>query len=139
MRKIQPQGLEALRSRSGSVVCDPRRARVRNSHKRDNPGDGVIAGAVGQCKFPGMSNIERSNSPRPHTVAELRSKVRESQTFWQSPAGIAEKRNLAAAARSHPKSDKFPEIAKRSGTRPAIGGTHAVKNAIRRLNLISRI
>ena len=63
---------------------------------------------------------ERSNDANKFTATELRAKVRESREFWASPAGKAEQRRLDAAREKRGRGVKFPELAQRAGTRPAI-------------------
>ena len=67
-----------------------------------------------------MSKIEQSNTRGRFTPAEAREMVKESKKFWASPAGQAEKRRLdERQRRAKGRGTKFPELAKRTGTRPA--------------------
>jgi hypothetical protein len=77
-----------------------------------------------------MSKIERSNQIGKFTLAECRAKVKESQAYWSSPAGQAERRKLDARQREcRGKGTRFPELAKR-GTKPAVVSPLAMRRRL---------
>lgn len=64
--------------------------------------------------------IEYSNCRREFSDAEIREKVRASEAYWASPAGVRRKAELDREARNRkPAPTKFPYLAAR-GTRPAL-------------------
>lgn len=74
-----------------------------------------------------MANkIEIATSKERFSESEVRALVRESKAFWSSPAGKRRKAQLDRESRSRkPAPTKFPELAKRTGTRPALSPAQA--------------
>jgi hypothetical protein len=78
---------------------------------------------VGQLVFGMDHTIERSNERGKFTEADLRTKVRESRAFWNSPAGKARQSQLdrhAEKLRRENRGVRFPALAARAGTRPEL-------------------
>lgn len=83
--------------------------------------------------------IERSSDRTRFEGIDIRAKVRESQRFWNSPEGKKraaelEKRKLESIRRNRGKT-KFPALAKRGGTKPAIGPLAEVADMKARLGI----
>lgn len=83
--------------------------------------------------------IERSSDRYRFWNVDIRAKVRESKKFWASPAGKKRRAELDREARNRKRiPPKYPELARRSGTKPAIAPLEEVKDWAARLGTPTR-
>lgn len=144
MHPIQFSSLALLRRRSGRLVCITRWPVVHKSHKWNNSAGWQIepAAGIGEHLSTMKPRIERSGEKdRGFSDAEIRGFVEETKKRQSAPgyAAAEAKRKREAEARSKGMGIKFPELAKQSGTKPALANEHpSVAVARRRINLLDR-
>ena len=83
-----------------------------------------------------MSKVERSNCPDRFSIADIRAGVAETKRKMAEP-GYAQReaqRIAEVEKRSKSRGTRFPEIASRSGTRPALSVADHRRNLLDKLN-----